>query len=406
MKKEILLFFLLLIFQGLVFSQPCLPEGITFTTQEQIDSFQINYPGCTEIEGYVQIGTESLNYSITNLDSLNVITHINGQFLIKNNVLLTNFSGLDSLKYCFDLQMSRNHSIVNLDGFNSLDSVTFILSISHFDSLEMISGFNSLDNIPDNIFINNNPNLQQITGLNSLSSAGPLYLNNNNSLTDLSGFSNLTSLYCMYLSNCNSLNDFSGFSQLDSIPEDFVIYQCNSISDFSTLQSLDFIGGQIGISENPQLESLAGLDSVDITTIHDLHIMNNPTLSECAVKSICTLLDSSSISVNIENNAPGCNSPEEVEEACWSGIEEWKNDNDRFKVYPNPVTDWLTVEHITSSNTFDIEIQNLYGQLVKEEKNIKSPHYAMDVADLKAGVYFYLIKNVNQITQRGKLIIK
>ena len=33
----------------------CLPEGITFTTQEQIDNFQINYPGCTEIEGNVMI---------------------------------------------------------------------------------------------------------------------------------------------------------------------------------------------------------------------------------------------------------------------------------------------------------------------------------------------------------------
>ena len=34
----------------------CLPEGITFTTQEQIDNFQTNYPGCTEIEGDVYIG--------------------------------------------------------------------------------------------------------------------------------------------------------------------------------------------------------------------------------------------------------------------------------------------------------------------------------------------------------------
>jgi len=39
-----------------VHAQPCLPNGITFTTQGQIDSFPINYPGCTEIGGDVVIG--------------------------------------------------------------------------------------------------------------------------------------------------------------------------------------------------------------------------------------------------------------------------------------------------------------------------------------------------------------
>jgi len=36
-------------------AQPCLPEGIMFYSQEQIDNFQTNYPGCTEIEGDVII---------------------------------------------------------------------------------------------------------------------------------------------------------------------------------------------------------------------------------------------------------------------------------------------------------------------------------------------------------------
>ena len=38
-------------FKDYFLSQPCLPEGITFTTQAQIDSFQTNYPVCSEIEG-------------------------------------------------------------------------------------------------------------------------------------------------------------------------------------------------------------------------------------------------------------------------------------------------------------------------------------------------------------------
>lgn len=55
-------------------SQACLPQGITFSTQEQIDNFQTNYPDCTEIEGDVIIEGDE----ITNLDGLNVLNLIGG----------------------------------------------------------------------------------------------------------------------------------------------------------------------------------------------------------------------------------------------------------------------------------------------------------------------------------------
>ena len=50
----------------------CLPEGITFTTQAQIDSFAVNYPGCTEIDGDVIIGRSNPTTDISNLNGLNV----------------------------------------------------------------------------------------------------------------------------------------------------------------------------------------------------------------------------------------------------------------------------------------------------------------------------------------------
>ena len=55
MRKLFLLLYVLAISHSSLFSQGCLPEGITFTTQEQIDNFQTNYPGCTEIEGNIEI---------------------------------------------------------------------------------------------------------------------------------------------------------------------------------------------------------------------------------------------------------------------------------------------------------------------------------------------------------------
>ena len=59
MKKLFLFVPLLIIIHSNAFAQGCLPEGITFTTQEQIDNFQINYPGCTEILRDVHIENDN-----------------------------------------------------------------------------------------------------------------------------------------------------------------------------------------------------------------------------------------------------------------------------------------------------------------------------------------------------------
>ncbi|MCD4665334.1 MAG: hypothetical protein K8R68_08680, partial [Bacteroidales bacterium] len=69
MKKIILAIAVIAFSHTSVLAQPCLPEGITFITQAQIDSFQINYPDCTEIEGDVEISGND----ITNLNGLNVL---------------------------------------------------------------------------------------------------------------------------------------------------------------------------------------------------------------------------------------------------------------------------------------------------------------------------------------------
>ena len=52
MKKIYILFIGLLVSSG-VMAQSCLPDGIDFYSQTQIDSYQIMYPDCNEIEGGV-----------------------------------------------------------------------------------------------------------------------------------------------------------------------------------------------------------------------------------------------------------------------------------------------------------------------------------------------------------------
>ena len=82
--KKLTLTIVLMLSQFVLFAQcdgSCLPNGIIFTTQAQIDNFQINYPDCTEIEGGMEIGGNS----ITNIIGLNVLANIGGNLSILGN---------------------------------------------------------------------------------------------------------------------------------------------------------------------------------------------------------------------------------------------------------------------------------------------------------------------------------
>ena len=91
--KKFLLSTLITFISLSLLSQSCLPEGITFTTQEEIDNFQTEYPGCTEIEGNLTISGD-----IGNLNGLNVLNSIDGDFLISNTSLNT-LEGLNNIEY-------------------------------------------------------------------------------------------------------------------------------------------------------------------------------------------------------------------------------------------------------------------------------------------------------------------
>ena len=78
----------------------------------------------------------------------------------------------------------------------------------------------------------------------------------------------------------------------------------------------------------------------------------------------------------------------------------------RFVVFPNPATEWLNIKQSNPNYTYNFELRNLYGQLLKEEKNIHSSYYNINISDFKPGIYFYVIKEKEKVVQQGKLIKK
>jgi hypothetical protein len=116
------------------------------------------------------------------------------------------------------------------------------------------------------------------------------------------------------------------------------------------LINLDSLGGDLEVYNNDALTSLSGLDNISAKTILNLSIKNNNVLSACAVMSICNYLAAPNGSVEIDNNASGCDNPEEVEVVCEylyladDGIPQLLN------FFPNPARDIVKCQLLAMEN--------------------------------------------------------
>lgn len=332
MKKLALL--LTLFIPSLLISQSCLPEGITFTTQAQIDSFQILYPNCTEIDGNVKIG----GYNIMNLDSLISISEIGGSLLI-------------------------GYYYMRPDG-----------------------GYNFAGN----------PNLTSIQGLQSLESIGEsLQLYGNDSLTELSGLENLKTIDGSLLIGTMVIDGWGGIS-----------FFGNAIEDISALSNLESIDGGISIRFN-NLSSLEGLNNIDPNTISYLRISSNQNLSHCEIQNLCDYIEGADTTY-IDGNATGCNTVEEVVQACESlSIDEAEALN-CSSIFPNPFTTSSTISYdLTQSSTVTITFFNHLGKqvdFIQINQSKGKQQITWNAESQPVGIYYFRLQAGEQ-TATGKLLL-
>lgn len=334
-------------------TQPCLPNGITFNTQSQIDSFQVNFPNCTGIEGDVVIN----GINITNLYGLNEIASIGG-----------------------GLAIVINDSLTTLGGLENLVSVGATLTIFNNPLLHSLTGLEKLNSVGGSLAVFMNNMLPNLIGLDSLKEVGgDFHINTDSALMSLNGLKSLT-----------------------SIGGDFGLWNNPVLSDLNALEGLTSVKGSIGVTNNNSLTSLKGLDNVKADSINSLHITSNSILSACAVKSICDYLAIPYMLIEILDNATGCNSEAEVDTACMALSVDNNASQDFFSIYPNPVSTHVTIESTTTQPGIYISIINLQGINmitcpVRENKTI------LDVNNLPGGVYLVKIISLSS-TNNYKLV--
>lgn len=260
-----------------------------FNSQADIDAFSIDYPGCTTIISPLIIAGEGIN----NLDGFSGLTSVLGNLIIQGT------------------------SLSNLTGIDNLTSIGGSLLIKENPGLLSLSGLENLQSVGLDIEIFDNTSLSNFTGLNKINIVGgDLNIVFNNNLLNLNGLDSLSSILGEMRVEYNFiLNDLTGLQHLNVVGGGIFINSNSALNSLSGLNNLTSIGGDLIINGNNTISSLTGLESL-INLEGNLNISNNQQLLECAVLGICNILSIPPDVINITNNAPGCNSQEEVEYVC------------------------------------------------------------------------------------------
>ncbi len=320
--------FLVILFTGNVFITyaQCPTNNIILSTQQDIDDFSNNYPGCNEIMGNVTI-QEAVSGNILNLNGLSQINTVNG-----------------------DLIIASNESLLNLEGLSNLN------------------------------------NLQ-----------GGFLIFENNSLNSLSGLENLTTIgsgssVAFYFAQNINISNLDALSNLESVNGSLTI-KSSWLTNLNGLVNVQNIYGNIDIGLNFRLTDIEGLRNINPLNINLFAITQNHVLSNCAIQSLCNYFDQIPSSINIQNNAAGCNYINEVRDACALGIKDQQLSE--VKVYPNPTNDTFEISGLIEGI---LEIIDSQGRIVKQMDLNKGTH---SISELSTGVYFVKITSENSsITKR------
>ena len=371
MKHLLTLLIICVSFNSPLLSQSCLIEGIRFGTQDEIDNFINNYPGCTEILGDVRINDFDPSGNLTNLSGLSVITSIGGNLDIVDNDFLNDLDGLQNLQSVGgDFAIGDNPLLINIDGFNKLTTLGGLLSIYNNLGLTSVNGFNGLHTIGDYFDLISNEALLQLNGFQNIHTInGQFQIEGNFMLDAINGFSNLQHIGSYVVIEDNTiLTSLIGLSQLQSIGLSLRISNNNALNNLDPLNELTTIGTQCRIFAN-----------------------NN--LSDCAIDILCDGGTQIGGPIDIFSNADGCQNLDQIIMNCIP--------NPNIEVFDNSISllPSLTNNNLYvlsgSLNSYTIDILDSDGAIVQSIVSNETEEL-IDLTTLPNGMHFLrMINNTN-----------
>ncbi len=326
------------------------------------------------------------NDHLTSLTGLENLTNATGGLRIQANPALTSIEALQNLTLTGGLIIGSNASLQSLSGLDNLLTIDGDFLFGGNDLIDSFAGLENLTSCTGDFTIAASfvPNLSGFENLELI--GGQFYIFNNTFITYLSGVSNLNSVGSLFISQNENLESLNGLDNLISVGSSIYIVNHNSsLTDISALSGVISSPTVVLITSNESLASLSGLENIDPSSLTNLKITDNEKLSECDIQSVCSYLADSSGSVEIDDNASGCNSPEEVEEHCLTSLKE--NPTTELPLLsPNPASSFITITTPQGEPIEEVIIYNHLGQKVLSAKPVNN---MIDVSNLKSGIYFY-----------------
>lgn len=254
-------------------------------------------------------------------------------------------------------------------------------------------------------FINNSPNnysyINSLTGLNNFLNLETLKVRNDETIIS---FANLTKLKKIYLDNC-ALNSFDA-TPLTSLEE--LELQCSSADvPAREIRELDF-------SNSPNFNCL---NIRELSYLERINLRNNQSSS---VSIIFNGSADPNLCIEVDNPADATNNlpPYNNWSITWDGVHDYTNYyfsdvctlsiekfiNDNFKIYPNPATEYISIEQ---KATYGVTLQSvqILDSSGKWIRSVKEKFTQIDVSDLSKGIYLFVIQT-DKGNKTEKIVIK
>ena len=387
----------------------------------------------------------AITYSVTSIGDIafqfcSSLTSV----VIPNSVTSIGFSAFQFCSSLTSVVIPNSVTSIEYFAFASCTSLTSVSIPNSIKSLEeyVFSGCDSLTSliIPDSVITIGNSafadclDLTNVTFPSSVTSIGDFAFSNCTGLTSVVIPNSVTTIGLYSFNRCTSLSSVSIPNSIKSF-EEGVFSGCDSLTSITIPDSVISIGNfafadcldltnvtfpnsvtSIGIFA---FQFCSGLVSITIpnsvTSIGDYAFTNCSNLTTINCDIVTPLVINANVFGNVNQAACALNVPS-GSVGLYQAAAVWKDFNpingalnnksfvnkNKIKLYPNPVSNNLTIENPSADN-LQLEVFNQLGQKVLKQ-NQNASLTSLDVSNLSKGLYFLNINTENDETQTIKFI--
>lgn len=237
--------------------------------------------------------------SISSISSFQNLVRITGQFRFSWNILLTNITGFDSIRYIKGLVFESNSTITNCDVCEKVDSLDYLHITGN--QLADLTEFNDISQLND-LNINNFTTLTSIPDFPNIESFASLILSYCPLINDI-GFDSIKVMGYVYMNNNSALASFGGYNKLTKIKSLF-ISEFSNLTSISNMPMLASVPSTLSMINNPLLNDISGFDNLKF--LNEVQVINNPNLNTCCIFADLQKIGRLNSGLDLENNGPAC----------------------------------------------------------------------------------------------------